>query len=343
MQIFDSYSELIQRIKDGGHKPRILGRAPDGAPIVSVRTGGDKEPAIFISAGSHATEHAGVSAAVELVDTLDTEHKTYVIPCRDPIGLNGFAYALSLGLGEEPEIGSIDDVPALLKERGEVLHEEDELLVAIIGEYGYATRVMHGWSVAREPSLEPLRGRRLYFPSRNEDVEGTAPLQRAYTLVVDPGGEVLHINRFHDTAWAAVEPRCTRNLMAEISPGLTLDLHEFGGSAFWFSARRQQNDDDQTWEQRMADAMIKAIAEAGVDRMPEDYLPGSFFTKQEPSVYWLDAQERGEGLNLADFAANRYGPAFTIETGMRGRFQQRVENSMLAATTAVRVFEERYR
>jgi hypothetical protein len=342
MQIFDSYSELIQRIKDGGHKPRILGRAPDGAPIVSVRTGGDKEPAIFISAGSHATEHAGVSAAVELVDTLDTEHKTYVIPCRDPIGLNGFAYALSLGLGEEPEIGSIDDVPALLKERGEVLHEEDELLVAIIGEYGYATRVMHGWSVAREPSLEPLRGRRLYFPSRNEDVEGTAPLQRAYTLVVDPGGEVLHINRFHDTAWAAVEPRCTRNLMAEISPGLTLDLHEHGGNAFWFSARHQRNEDDEAWEQRMADEIIGAVTESGAALMPEDYLPGSFFTKGQTSVYWLDPQKRGEGFNLADFGALKYGPAFTIETGMRTGFENRVRTSMLAARTAIKIFEERH-
>lgn len=342
MQIFRRYTDLLERIKSKGHDPRLLGCAPDGAPIISVRTGGDKEPAIFISAGSHSTEHAGVSAAVELIDSLKTEHKAFVIPCRDPIGLNGFCYALSLGLGEEPEIGSIDDVPAFLRERGEVLHEEDELLVAIIGEYGYATRVMHGWSVAKTPSLEPLRGRRLFFPSRNDDVEGTAPLQRAYTLIVDPDGEVLHINRFHDTEWAAVEPRCTRNLMAEINPGLTLDLHEHGGNAFWFSARHQRNADDETWEQRMADEMIHAVTESGAALMPEDYLPGSFFTKGQRSVYWLDPQERGEGLNLADFGACKYGPAFTIETGMRTGFENRVRTSMLAAQTAIKVFEERH-
>ena len=257
--------------------------------------------------------------------------------------MNGFAYALALSLGEEPRLESLDDAESVLREHGEVVFEDGETLLVVIGEYGYATHGLLGKLVDCGDLLTPLKGRRVFFPSRSDGIEGTAPLQRAYTLIVNPDGEVLHINRFHDTPWAPVEPRCTRDLMAEINPGLTLDLHEFGGSAFWFSARRQQNDDDQTWEQRMADAMIKAIAEAGVDRMPEDYLPGSFFTKQEPSVYWLDAQERGEGLNLADFAANRYGPAFTIETGMRGRFQQRVENSMLAATTAVRVFEERYR
>ena len=29
------------------------------SPIVAVKAGGDKKPAIFISAGSHSTEHAG--------------------------------------------------------------------------------------------------------------------------------------------------------------------------------------------------------------------------------------------------------------------------------------------
>lgn len=342
MRSFDRYQDLLQHIEKSGHKPTVLGKAPDGAPIVSVKTGGDRDPAIFISAGSHSTEQAGVSAAVALIDELNSDHKTYVIPSRDPMGMNGFAYALGLSLGEIPTPGGLDDAETLLRERGEVVYEEGETLLVIIGEYGYSTHGLLGKLDDRRDLLEPLIGRRIFFPSRSNDIEGTAPLQRAYTLIVAPDGEVLHINRFHDTSWAPAEPRCTRDLMAEINPGLTLDLHEFGGSAFWFSARHQRNEDDEHWEQRMADKMIKAVTEAGVERMPEDYLPGSFFTKQEPSVYWLNAQERGEGLNLADFAANRYGPAFTIETGMKGTFQHRVETSMLAATAAVRVFEERY-
>ena len=329
MQFFDRYSDLLQYIEGKGHEPTVLGKAPDGAPIVSIRTGGEKEPAIFISAGSHSTEQAGVSAAVALIDQLDTEHKTYVIPCRDPMGMNGFAYVLGLSLGEEPNLGGLEDVESALREYGEVVYEDGETLLVVIGEYGYSTHGLYGKLKDGADLLEPLRGRRIFFPSRPEGIEGTAPCQRAYTLIVSLDREVLHINRFHDTPWAPVEPRCTRNLMAEINPGLTLDLHEFGGSAFWFSARHQRNDDDQTWEQRMADAMVKAVASSGAELMPDDYLPGSFFTKQERSVYWLNAQERGEGLNLADFAANRYGPAFTIETGMKGGFQQRVETSML--------------
>ena len=78
----------------------------------------DKLPAIFISAGSHSTEQAGVGAAAGLLEELDTEHQVYVIPSRDPMGMNGYGYALSLSLGEEPELGSVEDVRAFLKARG---------------------------------------------------------------------------------------------------------------------------------------------------------------------------------------------------------------------------------
>jgi hypothetical protein len=71
-------------------------------------------------------------------------------------------------------------------------------------------------------------------------------------------------------------------------------------------------------------------------------LPGSFFSKLERGVYGLDASKRGEGLNLIDYAANKFGPGFTVETGMRQPFDQRVRMSMLTVTMAVNVFEERY-
>ena len=62
-------------------------------------------------------------------------------------------------------------------------------------------------------------------------------------------------------------------------------------------------------------------------------------------MFWLIAQERGEGLNLADYGAHQYGPSFTIETGMtmQGGYQERVQTSMLAAQTAISIFEERWR
>lgn len=340
---FNRYSDLLETLKKRGHKLRVLGYAPDRSPIVGIKAGGDKKPAIFISAGSHSTEQAGVAAAVELIDKLDTKHQVYVIPCRDPIGLSGFRYALSLGLGEVPEFETMEQMEALLRDRGEVLLDADGKLLVLIGEYGYANRGLYRKIEKGAAFLEPLKGRRIWFPSRYEDVPGSALFERAYTLVVTPDAEVLHINRFHDTAWAPTEVRCTRQLMASINPGVTFDLHEFGGDSFWFSVRRQKTDEDEIWERRMASEAARAVRASGAKMAPDNYSPGSFFSKLEQGVFWLDPSQRGEGLNLADFGANRYGAAFTVETGMRQPFKHRVRMSMLTVQAAVRVFEERYR
>ena len=342
MPIFNRYTDLLDHVNSKGHTPEILSRTPDGQPVVAIKSGGDKTPAIFISAGSHATEQAGVSAAVDLLDEIDTEHQVYTIPCRDPIGMNGFTYALGLSLGEDPSLTSLDEVGPLLRERGEVLYEKDDTVVAIIGEYGYSTHNLYYDLKGDERWLAALKGRRLYFPNRDSGIEGTDFLQRAYALIVDPSGEVLHINRFHDTPWAPVEARCTRDLMARINPRLTLDLHEHGGDSFWFSARHQQNAEDQHWEERMADQMIASVTESGAPLAPVEYLPGSFFSRGPRGVYWLNAGKRGEGLNLVDFAASTYGPSFTIETGMKLPFAERVATSKLVTQKAVKVFAERY-
>ena len=342
MQIFDRYANLINWVNRGEHRLRVLGHTLDGSPVVCCQNGGEKKPSIFISAGSHSTEQAGVTAAVELIDQLTTDHQVYVIPCRDPMGMNGFSYALSLSLGEEPELDSAEDIEQILRDVGEVLYQDEETLLVIIGEYGYSTSDLYGRFPRGESFLEPLIGRRIFFPSSAEGIEGTAPFQRAYTLVVSPEGEILHINRFHDTSWAPVEVQCVRRLMAEIQPGLTLDLHEYSGDAFWFSARHQQSDEDQVWEKKIADGIIQTVAESKIKLVEKGYLPGSFFTRSQPGVFWLNPQQRGEGLNLADFAANQYGLSFTIETGMQSGFQHRVSNSMLAVQTAVDIFEQRY-
>ena len=340
MRPFRDYQELLKAIQARG--PRVLGHAPDRSPIVSVRIGGDKKPPIFISAGSHATEQAGVTAAVELMNSLQTGHEVHIVPSRDPIGLNGYRYALSLGLGQEPSVSSVQEVEALLRERGEVLRDSDEALLVLLGDYGYANRGLYGRLQKGDPLLEPLRGRRVFFPSRAEDQEGAAPLERAYTLIVSLDGEVLHLNRFHEAPWAPAEVRCARRLMAEIRPGLTLDLHEHGGDAFWMSARHQRTDEDERWEQRMASEAIRAVRDSGARLVDETYSPGSFFRKLERGVFYLEAAVRGEGLNLVDYAAHEYGPAFTIETGMRLPFQERVHAATTVAQAAVRAFEGRH-
>eukprot|EP01050_Picozoa_sp_SAG11_P027000 SAG11_NODE_6673_length_1270_cov_0.941076_2_plen_82_part_00 len=56
----------------------------------------------------------------------------------------------------------------------------------------------------------------------------------------------------------------------------------------------------------------------------------------------LDAGKRGEGLNLADFGADQYGPSFTVETGLFLPFASRVRTAKLVAQTLLDVFAARY-
>jgi hypothetical protein len=340
---FTNYSEVLATLKRRGREVRVLGCAPDQSPIVGVRCGGDKLPAIMISGGAHSTEHAGAFATVEVIERLKTKHVVWVVPARDPIGLSGFRHALSLGLGKPAQLETIDGLPDFLRTNGEVLVDADGTLLVMIGEYGYANKgLLHKFEKSA-PFLEPLRGRRIWFTSSRTDTPGSAPLERAYTLIVAPDGEILHLNRFHDTRWAPAEVRCLRNLMAEVRPALTFDLHEHDhGPFFWMSARKQRTEDDEIWERRMAGEAARVVKASGSELAPEKYSPGSFFEKLEPGVFWLDAQKRGEGLNLIDFAARRYGPGFTIETGMQCPFEERVRQHLLVVQTAVDLFEQRH-
>ncbi|MDA0337478.1 MAG: hypothetical protein O2782_20130 [bacterium] len=361
-QVYWTYDELLADVRRRARSVEVLGHTVDGSPLIVARGGGDRLPAIFVTAGSHSTEQAGVSAAVQSIDEVETEHQVYVIPTRDPVGFQGFAHALSLGLGETPAATSFAQVEAILRDQGEVLFEEEDLLLSLIGDYGYAsarpaperrcpqyhfyTRLQRLY--AEEPArLAPLQGRRVYMTPGQTGVEGTGDLGRAYTLIISQTGEILHINRFHDTPWSPVEPRVTRDLMARIRPGLSFDLHEsqLMDDRYFLSARRQPDADNELWEQKAARAIIGGITDSGATLATEEDVMslGPWFDTSEAGVAWLDATRRGEGFNLMDFASRTYGMAFGTEMGMYGTFDGRVDLAMITVRKAVEVFGERYR
>jgi len=374
--IYWKYAGLLADTEKRAQHVTTLGHTVDGAPIVVARGGGDKLPAIFITAGGHATEHAGVSAAVRLTNELDTEHQVYVIPTRDPVGHDGFAHALSLGLGEKPQFETFDELESILRKAGDILYEDDDFLLTLIGDYGYASarpdakdvgveegdsrfragpkrKNPQGFGYGRmqeihrdQPEiLAPLLGRRVYQPAGQAGVEGTNLFDRAYTLMISLEGEILHINRFHDTPWAPVEPRVTRKLLDQIRPGLSFDLHESAGmdDRYWLSARKLPDAESQAWEERAATAIIGKIADSGAKLATEADAPSAWFDMSEQAVFWLDATRRGEGFNLMDFCSREYGMAFGTEMGMFGTFDGRVDMALITVHTAVSVFEERYK
>ena len=74
------------------------------------------------------------------------------------MGMNGYGYALGLSMGEVQNVGSVEQVRELLKGEGEVLYEEGDTLLAIIGEYGYSTTGLLGKFEKGADFLEPLLG-----------------------------------------------------------------------------------------------------------------------------------------------------------------------------------------
>jgi hypothetical protein len=295
----------------------------------------------------------------------------YTVPTRDPVGLDGYAAALGIALGDDPDVDSFADADELLRTEGEVVYEADGYTFALIDDTGFVNRNPprlppdgHGvgeyyiGDLADEDptALEPFRGRRMYLPAGQPDLEGAGSFDRAYTVVIDPDGRVQHLNRCFDTAWAPAETRCVRSLLAETEPGLFIDLHEsHRDDRFWFTMRYKDDPDDQSWEEEIGRSVVKTVADAGAklatweDKFGDLPENEHFQTPVEDGLYWLDYERRGrggmpgvEGLNATDYAAEEYGLAFTNETGMHAPFEERVDQALLSVRTAVDEFEKRH-
>lgn len=375
MTPFETYNELIKAVEETQSSYQVLNRTPAGHPILDVRTGGDEEPAVFITAGAHATEQAGISAAVALLDRLETDHEVHVIPSRDPIGLDGYPSALSHILGRDVHLKSFDDLEVLLDREGHVVHLEDDILLALIGDVGFATKrpepdgdssqlyllkylkyIQHEFPEI----LEPFKGRRICLPAGQPDIPGSGTFDRAYTLVVGPDGRLLHLNRFFETPWAPVEVECTRQVMAETEPALSFDLHETQliEDRFYFGVN--QHGADEKWERELGRAIQTATAEAGAefateadvarvrnitvadpDVRPPERLEGVELLKQGCYLY-PNPSAGAEGLNATHLEAQKYGPSIGTETGMWGAFEDRVEILLTVVEAGVEALEARH-
>ncbi|WP_254533999.1 hypothetical protein [Natrinema gelatinilyticum] len=381
MHSYSTYSDLLNHLDQLQVEYQDLGIAPNGDPIVAARTGGDETPTIVITAGSHATEHAGVRAAVECVDRLETDHAVYVVPSRDPIGLNGYASALETALDASVSIESFAAVDEILEDRGEIVYDDDELILALIGDTGFATTRpteelpsclrlltrLKEFQHERPSVLELFRGRRIITPAGHAAVEETGEFGRAYTLVVSPDGELLHLNRFFDRDWAPVETRSVRSLLERVEPGLVIDLHENSeqGKRYHVSLRPTRSGVDFDEEERIGARIVDAVRDIGVPLTTDEDIFGDkldvvgrtadedrsrdssdrFYSRSGTGAYCVDPNvtsppRSGEGLNAVDLAAEKYGFAFTTETGMHGPFEQRVEAAVVSVKAAIDAFEE---
>jgi len=355
MDPFETSAELLDAIESTGRTYRVMNHVPGGRPVVSVESGGDRDPPIVITAGSHANEQAGVRAAVELIEDLDTEHRVYVLPTRDPVGLNGYEYALSVAIGRSVDVATRAELRDLLAAEGEIVYRDDAVQLAQVGDLGFAVEApandgdqsvlgrIRDLPEESHDHLEPFQARRIYSLAGPDD----DPFRWAFTTVVTPDGEPLHLNRFLATPWAPVESRCVRRLLAETDPGLFFDLHESGaeGNAhYWLSLRHKHDDSVAAFQKEVGRTMVDAVEARGTALTPLSELLGdtdpseSFFSEVATGVFELDYEDRGEGFNAVDYAAHEYGLAYTSETGKPGDFGARVGDAKTAVQRAVDMF-----
>src|SRR5690242_11474207 len=151
-----------------GHCPEVIGRTIGNLEILGVRIGGSKTPAIFIKAGSHPDEIGGIYGALEALRCVKTEHVTYIVPCTNPFGFQGYNRCMSYVLGKEVKVKNNQQAFDLLNKAVAPVIKNNDFALFIIREVGVVTldenrtgsSFVERWALNEylrvQPSLIPL-------------------------------------------------------------------------------------------------------------------------------------------------------------------------------------------
>jgi len=359
-------NDVIDALHASGKPLHEWGQAIDGMPMLAARTGGDKQPAIFITAGSHAIEPAGVYAALNLLQMLDTEHEVHILPLRDPFGFAGVNHCLSFAAGHSVEVSSQQATLDFLKTRAQLLWREKDMHLFKLSDVGFVWNAPRpGLGSYREmqirmaaltrddpDALLPLRGKSVMLIDEMVDVEGSSGLQRCFHIVMGPAGEWLHLNRFFGSDDAPPEVAAVDRLMQTVRPGLTCDLHEGNEDGFWMPLHMPEKIPAQVVVD-MARAYFDYIHACGYPittykdwlakqqhAFPKGYPPGR--NRPEPGVpeaFWSNVLQTGEGHNLGSYAS-LFGVGFDTEAPIKRSLAMRVNGVTNGILAAIKAWEE---
>ena len=357
-----SSAAVNEALRGCGRPLRKLGDGVFGEEILCVEAGGDRLPAILITAGTHSPEAAGVFAALRLVDEVETRHRVYIVPLRDPFGFNSFSHCMSVLGGRAVSIESHDDAVSWLEAVGSLVWREPRLLISNVGEHSVALldsgEETQGWERAIErinelfderPEVQAaLLGRRVFIPPHTPTTEGTGRFGRTYTGVVDSEGKLLSLSQFFGRQEAPAEVACLEAFVREIEPGITFDCHEDNYSQdFYIPARKLAGHEAESAE--LANAMLDAVADAGYPladfdgfiryhRQARPFWPPYQQPGSRPGLFWTDGLKRGIGYILTDFNL-RFGYCMPTESPMEAPLAHRVECHVRAVLAGVAKFE----
>jgi hypothetical protein len=355
-------AELLEILGASGKPLKEWGQAIDGTPMLSACTGGHKQPAIFITAGVHSNETAGIHAALNLLKLLDTEHEVHILPLRDPFGFAGVQHCLSFAAGESVQVSNHEEVLDYLQARAELLWQGEQMHLFKLGEVGFVWNVLlpgldSFWDILtrigqlaqEEPNrLESLKGKSVMLVNPDTGFEGAGEMRRCWHAVISADGQWVHLNRLFGRRDAPPEVKAVDRLMQTVRPGLTCDLHEGNGHGFWMPIPRPEKEAERVFEMtRTYFDTIRARAYPITDyddwRATDHTATGSpDWMKPEPrlpGMFWANTLQRGEGHNLSTYAC-LFGIGFGTEAPLSQPLAMRVDGITHGVLAAIKVWEE---
>lgn len=356
--------DVIHVLENSGLPLQEWGKAEDGTPMLSVRIGGNRKPAIFITAGAHSNETAGVHAALNLIGRLDTDHEVHILPLRDPMGFAGVQHCLQVACGFPVQVSRHEEVLGFLMTQAELVWQEEDLYLFLLGNVGFAWcphqpglggfwrmgNRIEDLARSKHDAILRLSGKSMMLIDPDVDIEGSGTMQRCWHALINRNGEWRHLNRMFGEKDAPPEVAAVDRLMQAVKPGLILDLHEGNGNGFWLPIPKPPENSELSF--RMAQAFFdythlrKYPITDYADWLASDHTtltssdPTWMFPDDRlPGLYWVDTLRRGEGHNLMTYGA-LFGVGFGTEGPMSQPLSMRIDGITNGIVAAILVWEQ---
>lgn len=341
-------------LREAGGGDASLATTEFDEPIWAGKFGGDKLPAIVITAGSHADEVAGVFAALKLARDIQTDHAVYVIPCRDPLGWNGFSSTLSRALPGVAPVHSYEEAANVLR-GGEVIYDDGALVIAEVGPLTFVTEPPEKWMSTQitrhklprllSENLElaaRLRNTRILVPGNVEVSDGRTPYTYGGHTAYIGDGYFAQLNRFFDRHDGPIEVTALRDFVDRIKPGLVLDLHEGFSSNYYLFTHASSSPATLA----MAKTMIDAVRDSGARIATRDELEPVWGPKtsagilsEGEGIYAMGAPSADAHSSFSGYC-DQFGISITTESGMEASVDTRVSMIEVGSRAVITAFAE---
>ncbi|MCS7105485.1 MAG: hypothetical protein NZ954_08005 [Thermofilaceae archaeon] len=330
-------SEYLKMVDTLKKRYKIAASSTDwlGLPLTIFRTGGKEEPPILVTAGAFGVEVAGVYAALELIVQVDIERCVYILPSRDPTGLQDASYVLSKMLGDKIEVNTTLDVVNTLREEGaEIIIDDSEIFLAALKGVGIAvsnfldaydaTEIIRN-KLEKGGYGESLDGMRILVVSQMPEIEGVGVSGRFNTIFV-------HENKIltYEALSFDIIPEISflKTFIEGQEFGMVIDLHEGKTPAFYIAMSENPTSSEYT----LLYLVLDQVRSYGLNLASLEML----------NTLKLEAVDEGAGYGkgicgLADHLSPK-SYAFAFTTSLREPLELRVKTLLTATLSALNAY-----